>query len=67
MEPYPWVLFFPIMTKSLQMIPLITWPHSQQSNDMTPNINWNAFMDLENVFIDLKNTCMYWFKLTCMR
>ena len=43
----------------LHIIPLITWPHSQQSNDMTPTINLNAFMDLENDFIDLKNSCMY--------
>ena len=45
--------------KSLHIIPLITWSHSQQSNDMTPNNNLNAFMDLENDFIDLKNSCMY--------
>ena len=37
---------------------LITWPHSQQSNDMTPTINLNDFMDLENDFIDLKNSCI---------
>ena len=54
------------MTASLHIIPLITWPHSQQSNDMTPTINLNDFMDLENDFmdlendfIDLKNSCMY--------
>ena len=25
---------------------------------MTPTINWNAFMDLEKDFIDLKNSCI---------
>ena len=44
-------VIFSIMTASLHKITLITRPHSKQTDNLTPYINWNDFIDLKMIVL----------------